>query len=425
MLQLSATADKSTGCQRGEYGCSMSQRLLKATKEFKPPKPPKYTIHKSENDKMWGYFEEFRDYVVAGDSVNLRTILKACPNFLSYFDNHDAYNVELVKWYNVFIEHARTGNHAEICRILESFPAFSNAVGTFVGSEDIKKQCDKIFHLASKRNADKLCKFIRNHSETLRAANRKLEELSIESNRRERVLEFKDLLKKIKDGENAEIRLLRRSDPNLVVDIANIVEDDMNANFRTMLECASSGNSVYMKYLVARYPSLLDYQSEEGETILMQAVKSRSIETVKSLSIADFNFSDKDGRCPLHISCSKSMKSITKYLLLNGANPDCTDKDGNTPFHLVCSMPEPDKSIMKLLVDALARIDIKNHQNMTCLNILEDNNHDNLAQQVEREHKRESNKKPVVIKNELEKKRDMICRRHMSYSCPCAVAKMK
>ena len=62
---------------------------------------------------------------------------------------------------------------------------------------------------------------------------------------------------------------------------------------------------------------------------------------------------------------------------------------------------------------------------MTCLNILEDNNHDSLAQQVEREHKRESNKKPVVIKNELEKKRDMICRRHMSYSCPCAVAKMK
>ena len=81
--------------------------------------------------------------------------------------------------------------------------------------------------------------------------------------REERVIEFNDLLAKVKEGENAKIRLLRKSDPHLVSDIADIVECDRLVNFGVMLACASEGNTTYIKFLVERYPHLVDYVNEQ------------------------------------------------------------------------------------------------------------------------------------------------------------------
>lgn len=60
---------------------------------------------------------------------------------------------------------------------------------------------------------------------------------------------------------------------------------------------------------------------------------------------------------------------------------------------------------------------------MTCLDILTQNGHDSLANYLKSTHKKEAMRPAIRIKSEKEKKRDLICHKHLSYSCPCAVAK--
>jgi hypothetical protein len=99
--------------------------------------------------------------------------------------------------------------------ILEESPEFEDVVHSFVGNIDIKKQFKAIRYLAKKRMSSKLCTYIRNHPEILSTVSTRYEEMRISSNRLERVIEFHDLLTKVKEGDNAGIRVLRGTDPHL------------------------------------------------------------------------------------------------------------------------------------------------------------------------------------------------------------------
>lgn len=269
---LAANAMLASGTGASDFGLSVSQRLLKANNDFEAPKKKKYNHIKSLNDKLWGYYEEFRDYVALGDSVNLRSIVKECPNFITYFDEYDRRLHDMIKLYNKFIEHARLGEYEDVMNIFESFPEFTNVIHTFVGNIDIKKQCNAIQYLAKRKDTNNLMKYIRNHSEILSTVSGRYEEIKSTSSRGERVIEFNDLLCKIKEGDNASIRLLRTSDPNLSTDIADIIEFDRLVDFETMLACATEGNATYMKFLVDLYPYLVNYISEQVTTLLHKLI---------------------------------------------------------------------------------------------------------------------------------------------------------
>ena len=62
---------------------------------------------------------------------------------------------------------------------------------------------------------------------------------------------------------------------------------------------------------------------------------------------------------------------------------------------------------------------------MTCLDILHTNGHDTMASSMQKLFEKEFFKPSIFIKNEQEKKRDIMCFRHLSYSCPCAVQKKR
>lgn len=268
MSCLTANAMMSCGTGTNDYGISISQRLLKANNDFEPPKKKKYNPVKSLNDKMWGYYEEFNDNVQLGDSVNLRSIVKECPNFLTYFAEYDHRLHTMIKQYSEFIEHARLGEYKGIMDIFESNPEFTHVIHSFVGNIDIKKQCNAIQYLAKRKDSTKLMQYIRSHAEILTTVTGRYDTIRASSIRGERVIEFNDLLRKIKEGDNSGIRLLRGSDPTLSSDIADIIECDRLVNFETMLSCAAEGNTTYMKYLVKLYPYLVNYTSEQVNTCI-------------------------------------------------------------------------------------------------------------------------------------------------------------
>jgi len=420
---IAANAFLSSGYNNGDYGSSISQRLLKAREEYVLPEKKKYNPIKNLNERLWGYFEEFRDYVHIGDSVNLRSIVKECPRIATYFEHYDNNLFALMELYNKLIEHARFGECKEVLAILEDNTVFIDVVHSFVGNIDIKKQCLAMLHFAKKDQKDNLATYIRQRSEMISTMSARYEVIRSSSNRRERVVEFNDLLAKIKEGDNAGIRLLRTSDPNLASDIADIIECDRLVNFNTMLECASVGNSVYMKYLVEQYPYLVNYISDQQESIFFNAVKNQHLDVIKTLTNCDYDILDHRRRSALHISCGGIMKPIIYFLLHNGANVNAQDKNGDTPLHYVCNSARPSTTIIKMLISNEARIDIRNKHRMTCLDILARNGHDTLQNFVKTSHRKEQSKLPIKIKSTREKNRDKFCFKHLSYSCPCAVSK--
>lgn len=379
---IGATALLSTGMINHDHGITISQRLIKANNDFEPPKKKKYNPIKNVNDRLWGYFEEFQDYVHIGDSVQLRSIIKECPNFTHYFELYDKRLNELLVLYNQFIEHARLGEHIGVMQVFKSCPEFTHLVHSFVENIDVKKQCNALHLLARKKDSPQLMQYVRNHSEMVSTMSAKFDKIQASSTRAERVAEFNDLLERVREGDNASIRVLRRTDPHITRDIADIIECDRLIHFDTMLVCALEGNASYMAYLVDLHPHLVNYISEQvgimsaqedhcvsitlysvllqGESILLNAVKNQHLSTVKALTNCDFNTTDRVsstshcsqqqsrsfsrsstcfvclvlpqlGRSALHITCEGLMKPLAHYFIHNGANVDAIDKVSTAP----------------------------------------------------------------------------------------------
>ena len=80
-------------------------------------------------------------------------------------------------------------------------------------------------------------------------------------------------------------------------------------------------------------------------------------------NIYDINSSDKDGNTLLTYACMNGEYYIAKYLLSNGANPNCINKYKNTPLHYALSNKY--YKLADLLINNKAKDDIKNIYGLT------------------------------------------------------------
>ena len=78
----------------------------------------------------------------------------------------------------------------------------------------------------------------------------------------------------------------------------------------------------------------------------------------KLINIYDINSSDKHGNTLLTYACMNSEIYIVKYLLNNGANPNCINKYKNTPLHYALS--NKNYMIADLLIQNKAKDNLKN-----------------------------------------------------------------
>ena len=78
----------------------------------------------------------------------------------------------------------------------------------------------------------------------------------------------------------------------------------------------------------------------------------------KLINIYDINSSDKNGNTLLAYACMNSEIYIVKYLLNNGANPNCINKYKNTPLHYALS--NKNYMIADLLIQNKAKDNLKN-----------------------------------------------------------------
>ena len=83
----------------------------------------------------------------------------------------------------------------------------------------------------------------------------------------------------------------------------------------------------------------------------------------KLINIYDIDSSDKYGNTLLTYACINGVFNITKYLLSNGANPNCINKYRNTPLHYALSNKYYE--IADLLIQNKANDNIKNIYGLT------------------------------------------------------------
>ncbi len=76
---------------------------------------------------------------------------------------------------------------------------------------------------------------------------------------------------------------------------------------------------------------------------------------------ADLNFQDKNGYSALHFVAQNKEKEIAEVLLEKGANPNLRDLYGNPPIWTAIMNAKGDFSIVKLLLENKADVEMKNN----------------------------------------------------------------
>uniref|UniRef100_A0ABD2WPN2 PRANC domain-containing protein n=1 Tax=Trichogramma kaykai TaxID=54128 RepID=A0ABD2WPN2_9HYME len=84
--------------------------------------------------------------------------------------------------------------------------------------------------------------------------------------------------------------------------------------------------------------------NEEGSTHLHNICKRYDVETLKRFLVINekldrpvqLDVQDKKGNTPLHLALEENDCKVAVLLLEYGANPNFTNKDGRTPLHLIC-----------------------------------------------------------------------------------------
>lgn len=113
---------------------------------------------------------------------------------------------------------------------------------------------------------------------------------------------------------------------------------------------------------------LIENKDENGLTPLLQAIKNKSIDTVKLLvnAGADVNARDKNGWTSLRWAAKNNAADVAKLLLDAKANVDLRKgKDGWTS--LMTATQHNSVDVAKLLIDAGADINVKDHDGWTPL----------------------------------------------------------
>ena len=83
----------------------------------------------------------------------------------------------------------------------------------------------------------------------------------------------------------------------------------------------------------------------------------------KLINIYDINSSDEYGNTLLTYACINGEFNVAKYLLKNGANPNCINRYKNTPLHYALS--NKNYEIADLLIQNKAKDNIENIYGLT------------------------------------------------------------
>jgi len=107
------------------------------------------------------------------------------------------------------------------------------------------------------------------------------------------------------------------------------------------LSAASNGHVECVREILTSDPICYDYETEDGYTPLMAAIRRGCIDSVYYLLLAgcDINSCTRNkGYTPLIIACKYNRYEIIAVLLKNEANFDCRTCDGDSPLMIACKM---------------------------------------------------------------------------------------
>lgn len=121
--------------------------------------------------------------------------------------------------------------------------------------------------------------------------------------------------------------------------------------------CVVKSNEDFFKKLIVDYPEILNYQDEDGCTILMCACVSRNkniVSLILNLS-PNLELCDKHGRTALAMTLKHDDASIASMLIKNGADTNVKHKDGS---HIIeHAIHKSSLEFIKLLVDNGSTLD--------------------------------------------------------------------
>ncbi|MEW8692685.1 MAG: thioredoxin fold domain-containing protein [Candidatus Thiodiazotropha endolucinida] len=127
----------------------------------------------------------------------------------------------------------------------------------------------------------------------------------------------------------------------------------------------------------------LDAQDQNGWTALMFAIEIGDTDKISVLLAAGAspNIGDRLGRTPLHLAMEKPV-GITRLLIQAGADVDTRNAGGVTALMQAAGLGRRD--IVELLLEAQARLDLKDYQGNSVVDWSQRSNHRKLRRMLER-----------------------------------------
>ncbi|KAK6194895.1 hypothetical protein SNE40_000431 [Patella caerulea] len=147
-------------------------------------------------------------------------------------------------------------------------------------------------------------------------------------------------------------------------DVDESYEDHMNISTKSILHVCCGKGRVEMVNLLLDAGAYIGINDKWGQTPLMYCVMTQFLEVAECLLDRDptiVDDQDSFGKSALHMAADNGLIDCVKMLLSRGAFVDIQNIEGYTPLMICCfSKSDPDalNSIMKLLIEAGANVDI-------------------------------------------------------------------
>lgn len=144
--------------------------------------------------------------------------------------------------------------------------------------------------------------------------------------------------------------------------------NSIDAKGELMLNLAIKDKSEdVITFLVANKATDVDISNKFGETPLMIASIEGNLPLVKSLIQVQKAQINHIGWTPLHYASANGHLEIAQYLLANGAIVDALSPGNTTP--LMMAVQSGNESLVKLLLDKGADLQLRNSQGFTAIDI--------------------------------------------------------
>ena len=144
--------------------------------------------------------------------------------------------------------------------------------------------------------------------------------------------------------------------------------NSIDAKGELMLNLAIKDKSEdVITFLATNKATDVDISNKFGETPLMIASIEGNLPLVKSLIQVQKAQINHIGWTPLHYACARGHLEVAQYLLANGAIVDALSPGNTTP--LMMAVQSSNESLVKLLLDKGADLQVRNSQGFTAIDI--------------------------------------------------------